>query len=154
MPCARAATRGGAFPFLLLCAADGLSVDGDHQPAACLHGPRPQPRTEDPGEHIRADHGATGRRKVDSSAGPRTRAECGQGLRAGVGGPPPDRGERPRTPDHRRDPDGQQPSQRMPAAALLPGVRDLGKETEEVLAPGSRNKQRCHRRADLPRGRR
>ena len=52
---------------------------------------------------------ANARRKVDSSAGPRAagRAQHGQHLRAGVGGPLPDRGERPRPRDHRRDPRGQ-----------------------------------------------
>jgi hypothetical protein len=42
--------------------------------------------------------------------------------------------ERPRPRDHRRDPDGQQPRQRMAAAALLPRVRDLGKEIKKVVA--------------------
>jgi Homeodomain-like domain-containing protein len=34
-----------------------------------------------------------------------------------------------------------------PAAALLPRVRDLGKESEKMLAAGSRHGRRCHRRA-------
>jgi hypothetical protein len=37
-------------------------------------------------------------------------AQAGQHVRAGIGGPLPDRGERPRPRDHRRDPDGQQAS--------------------------------------------
>jgi hypothetical protein len=36
----------------------------------------------------------------------------------------------------------------MPAASLLPRVRDLGKETEKMLAAGSRHGRRCHRRAE------
>ncbi len=40
------------------------------------------------------------------------------------------------------------------AAAPLPRVRDLGKEIEQVLAAGSRNRRRCHRRAGVLRGRR
>ena len=40
-------------PGLVLRAADGLAVDGDHQPAAGLHGPGVQPGTENPVEHIR-----------------------------------------------------------------------------------------------------
>src|SRR5690242_7253836 len=38
-------------------AADGLAVDRDHQPAADLHGPGPQPGAEDLVQHVRADHG-------------------------------------------------------------------------------------------------
>jgi hypothetical protein len=38
--------------------------------------------------------------------------------------------------------------------ALLPRVRDLGQEIEQVLAAGSRDRRRCHRRAGVPRGRR
>jgi hypothetical protein len=56
--------------------------------------------------------------------------------------------------DHRRDADGEQPGQRVPPPAPLPRVRDLGKEIEQVLAAGSRNRRRCHRRAGDPRGRR
>ncbi len=41
-------------------------------------------------------------------------------------------------------PDGEQ---RVPPAALLPRIRDLGKEIEKVLAAGSRHERRCHRRA-------
>jgi hypothetical protein len=33
-------------------------------------------------------------------------------------------------------------------------ISDLGKEIKKVLAAGSRNGRRCHRRADVPRGRR
>src|SRR5206468_7859092 len=71
-------------------------------------------------------------------------------LGAGIGGPLPDRGERPRPCDHGRDPGGQQPGQRMSAAASLPRVRDLGEEMEQVLAAGSRDRRRCHRRAGVP----
>ena len=39
-------------------------------------------------------------------------------------------------------------------AAPLPRVRDLGKQIEQVLAAGSRDRRRCHRRAEIPRGRR
>ena len=78
------------------------------------------------------------------------RAQHGQRLRAGIGGALPDRGERPRPRDHRRDPHGQQPRQRMTAAAPLPRVRDLGQEIEQVLAAGSRHRRRCHRRAGVP----
>jgi predicted MFS family arabinose efflux permease len=36
----------------------------------------------------------------------------------------------------------------MPAASLLPRVRDLGKEIEKMLAASSRHGRRCHRRAE------
>jgi len=140
-------------PVLVLRAPDGLAVDGDHQPAAGLHRPGVQPGTEDPVEHISADQGecAPERGLLRRAAG---RSERGQDLRPGIGGPLPDRGERPRPRDHRRDPGGEQPGQRMAAPASLPRVRDLGEEVEQVLAPGSRNRRRCHRRAGVPRGRR
>ena len=130
-----------------------FAVDRDHQPPAGPHGPGPQPGAEGPVEHIPADQGerAPERGLLRRAAG---RAQPGQHLRAGVGGPLPDRGERPRPRDHRRDPDGQQPGQRMPAPAPLPRVRDLGKQIEQVLAAGSRDRRRCHRRAEIPRGRR
>ena len=133
-------------PVLALRAADGLAVDRDHQPPAGPHGPGPQPGAEDPVEHVGADQGERApvgglfRRAA-------VRAECGQHVRAGVGGPLPDRRERLRPRDDCRDPHCEQPRQRMPAAALLPRVRDLGKETEKVLAAGSRHGRRCHRRA-------
>jgi len=44
-------------PGLVLRAADGLAVDRDHQPAAGLHRPGVQPGTENPVEHVGADHG-------------------------------------------------------------------------------------------------
>ena len=146
MPCARAATRCGAFPVLFLRAADGLAVDSDDQPAAGLHGPGPEPGTEDPVEHVGADQGE---RAAEGGLLRRSahRAQHRQRLRAGIGGPLPDRGERPRPRDHRRDPHGQQPGQRMPAPAPLPRVRDLGKEIEKVVAAGSRDRRRWHRRA-------
>jgi hypothetical protein len=140
-------------PACALRAADGLAVDRDHQPPAGPHRPGVQPRTENPVEHVGADQrerapeGGLLRRAA-------RRAQHRQHLRAGIGGPLPDRGERPRPRDHRRDPDGQQPPQRMPAAAPLPRVRDLGKEIEQVLAASSRNRRRCHRRAGVPRDRR
>jgi hypothetical protein len=139
-------------PGLVLRAADGLAVDGDDQPAAGPHGPGVQPGAKNLVEHIRADQGerAPVRGLLRRAAG---RAEPGQHVRAGIGDPLPDRGERPRPRDHRRDPDGQRPGQRMPAAAPLARVRDLGKQIKQVLAAGSRNGQRCHRRAG-PRGRR
>ena len=140
-------------PALALGAADGLAVDRDHQPPAGPHRPRPQPGAENPVQHIGADQ-----RERPPEGGllgcAADRAQRGQGLRAGIGGPLPDRGERPRPRDHRRDPDGQQRGQRMPAAAPLPRVRDLGKKIEQVLAAGSRDRRRCHRRAGIPRGRR
>jgi hypothetical protein len=140
-------------PCLVPRAADGLAVDGDHQPAPGLHRPGVQPGTEDAVEHIGADQGegTPERGLLRRAAG---RAQHGQHLRARIGGPLPDRGERPRPRDHRRDPDGEQPRQRVPATAPLPRVRDLGEETEQVLAAGSPNRRRCHRRAGVPRGRR
>jgi hypothetical protein len=99
---------------------------------------------------------------LDGSAGQLTsavrvtarRAERGQRVRVGVGGPLPDRGEQLRVGDHRRDPDGEQRGEGVPPASLLPLVRDLGLEIKEVLAAGSRNRGRWHRRAGVPRGRR
>ena len=140
-------------PGLVLRAADRLAVDCDHQPAAGLHGPGVQPGTENPVEHIGADQGE-GTPEGGLLRRAAGRAQHGQHLRAGVGGPLPDRGERPRPRDHRRDPHGQQPGQRMTAAAPFPRVRDLGKEIEQVLAAGSRDRRRCHRRVGVSRGRR
>ena len=133
-----------AFP---LRAADGLAVDRDDEPAAGPHGPGPQPGAEDPVEHIGADQGerATVGGLLRRAA---FRAEYGQRFRPGVGGPLPDRGERPRAGDDRRDPGGEQPGQRVPAAAPFPRIGDLGKEMEKVLAAGSRHGRRCHRRAE------
>jgi len=138
-------------PVPVFGAADGLAVDRDHQPAADLHGPGMQPGAEDLVQHVRADQGerAPERGLLRRAA---SRAQAGQHVRPGVGGPLPDRGERPRPGDHRRDPDGKQPGQRMPPPALLPRVRDLGQEIEQVLAARSRNGRRCHRRAGVPRG--
>jgi hypothetical protein len=133
--------------------ANGLPVNGDHQPPAGPHRPRPQPGAQDPVESIGAGQGEGPperrfiRRAADS-------AQHGEHLRAGVSGPLPDRGERPRARDHCLDPDGEQARQRMPATAPLPRVRDLGKEIEQILAAGSRHRRRCHRRAGVPRGRR
>jgi hypothetical protein len=143
----------GGLPFLAFRAADGLAVDGDDQPALGLHDPRPEPGANDPVEDVGADQcerapeGGLLRRAA-------RRAQHGQHLRAGIGGPLPNRGERPRPRGHRRDPDGQQPGQRMPAAALLPRIRDLSKQIKQVLAAGSRNRRRWHRRAGVPRDRR
>jgi hypothetical protein len=61
------------------------------------------------------------------------RAERGQDVRAGIGGPLADRGERPRPSDHRRDPYGEQPGQLVPAAAPFPWIRDLGQEIKQVV---------------------
>jgi hypothetical protein len=44
-------------PGLVFGAPDGLAADGDHQPAADLHGPGPQPGAEDLAEPVRIDHG-------------------------------------------------------------------------------------------------
>ena len=140
-------------PGLVLRTTDGLTVDGDHQPAAGPPRPRPQPGTENLVKHITVDQGERApeggllRRASD-------RAQNRQDVRSGIGGPLPDRGERPRPRDHRRNPHGQQPGQRMPATAPLPRVRDPGQEIEQVLAASSRHGQRCHRRAGVPRGRR
>ena len=74
-------------PFLVLRAADGLAVDGDHPPAACLHRPGVQPGAEDPVEHIGADQGegtpergllrrAADRASPASTSGPASAAHC------------------------------------------------------------------------------
>jgi hypothetical protein len=139
MPCARAATRCGAFPSLSLAPRAALpSIAITSRPPArtalvCNQAPGTLSSTS-------ALTRANARRKVDSSAGPRAagRAQHGQHLWSGIGGPLPDRRERPRPRDHRRDSHGQQPGQPMTAAAFLPRVRDLGQETEQVLAAGSR----------------
>jgi hypothetical protein len=81
-------------PGHILRAADGLAVDGDHQPAAGLYRPGVQPGAEYPVEHIRADQGKpTPERGLLRRAA--DRAQPRQHLRAGIGGPLPDRGERP-----------------------------------------------------------
>jgi len=132
---------------LALRAADGLAVDRDHQPPAGPHGPGVQPGPEDTVEHIgaeqskRAPVGGLLRRAA-------LRSQRREGLRPGIGGPLPDRGERPRARDDRRDPGGKQPGQRVPPAAPFSRVGDLGKEMEKVLAAGSRHGRRCHRRAE------
>jgi hypothetical protein len=133
-------------PVLALRTADGLPVDGDHQSAAGPHGPGPEPGTQNPVEHIGAEQGERSPEGglLRRAAG---RAQRGQDVRAGVGGPLPDRGERPGPRDHRSDPDSQEPGQRMTAAFPLSRVRDLGKEIEKVVAAGIRDRRRWHRRA-------
>jgi hypothetical protein len=133
-------------PVLVLGAADCLAADRDHQPAADPHGPGVQPGTEGLAEPGGAEQGEgpAERGLLRRAAG---RPEPGQHAGPGVSGPLPDCGERPRPGDHRRYPGGEQAGQRMPASASLPRVRDLGREIEQVLAPGSRNRRRCHRRA-------
>jgi hypothetical protein len=97
-------------------------------------------------------------RKVTSRTRPTSFAgrgphPAGQHIRPGVGGPLPDRGERPRSRDHRRDPGGTRPGKRMPPPAFPARIRDLSEEIEQVLAAGSRNSRRCHRPTSVPRGR-
>jgi hypothetical protein len=139
-------------PVFVLRPADGLAVDRDYQPPADLHRSGPQPGAEDLIQPVLADQGecAPERGLLRRAAG---RFEPGQHVGPGIGGPLPDRGERPRSRDHRRDPGGEQRGQRVPPPSLLPRVRDLGKGLEEMLAAGSRNERRCHRRAGVPRGR-
>jgi hypothetical protein len=100
-----------------------------------------QPGAEDPVQHVGADQSERAAER-GLLRRPPGRAQHGQHLRAGIGGPLPDRGERPRSRDHRCDPDGQQPGQRMPPPPPLPRVRDLGQEIEEMLAASSRNRRR------------
>ena len=130
MPCARAATRCGAFPSLPFAPRTVLPSMAITSRPPARTALRPQPGTENPVEHVRADQGERPPEGglLRRAAG---RAQRGQDVRAGVGGPLPDRGERPRPRDHRSDPDGQQPGQRMTAAFPLPRVRDLGKEILE-----------------------
>ena len=137
---------GSGLPVLVLRAADGLAVDGDYQTAPDLHGPGPEPGTEDLIEPawVKQGEGPPERGLLRRAA---AGAQDGQHVLAGIGGPLPDRGERPGPGDHRRDPDGQQPGQRMPASAPLPRVGYLGKEIEKVVAAGSRDRRRWHRRA-------
>ena len=152
MPCASAATRCGAFPVSSFAPRTVLpSMAITSRPLT--RGPGVQPGSKDLIEHVGADQGesAPERGLRRRAAG---RAQPCQHVRPGIGGPLPDRGERPRPRDHRRDPDREQAGQWMPPPASLPRVRDLGKEFEKVLAAGSRNGRRCHRRAGVPRGRR
>jgi hypothetical protein len=123
-------------PGLVLRAADGLAVNGDDQPSAGPHRSGVQPGAEDLVQLARADQGerAAEGGLLGRAAG---RAQPREHLRAGVGGPLAERGAPPRPRGHRRDPDGQQPGQRMPAAAPLARVRDLGQQLEQVLAAGS-----------------
>ena len=109
-----------SLPVLVLHTADGLAVNRDHQTAADLRGPRPQPGAENLVELVRADHGerAPERGLLRRAA---RRAQPGQHVRPGIGSPLPDRGERPRPRDHRRDADGEQPGQRVPPPAPLCG---------------------------------
>jgi hypothetical protein len=82
-------------PLLVLRAADRLAVDGDLQPAACQRSPGVHPGAEDPVEHIWADQDERTPESglIRRAAG---RPEPRQHLRAGIGGPLADRGERPR----------------------------------------------------------
>jgi len=90
-------------PCLVLGAADGLAVDGDHQPAAGPRGPGVQPGAEHPVEHVGADQGE--RAPVGGLLRRAAfRSECGQHVRAGVARPLPDCRERLRPRDDRRDP--------------------------------------------------
>ena len=121
MPWARAAARCGGLP--------GPAIDRDDQPAAGPCGPAPQPGTGDQVEEIAADQGERAPVRGLLRRAP-VRVERGQHVRAGIGGPLPDRAERPSPRDHRRDPDGQHPGQRMPTASAFARVRDPGQEIE------------------------
>jgi len=115
---------------LLLRAADGLAVDRDHRAAVGPGGPGPQPRPEDRVEGIGADLGE--RPPVGGLVGRSPgRAQRGEHVGAGVGGPLPDCRERPRPGGHGRDPHGERPGQRVPPPALLALVRNLGQQIEE-----------------------
>jgi hypothetical protein len=69
------------FPGPVIRAADGLAVDGDHHPAAGLHGPGVQPGAEDPVQNVGTDQGERGpeRGLLRRPAG---RAQYGKDLRA------------------------------------------------------------------------
>ena len=153
MPCARAATRCGAFPALFFAPRTALPSTADHQPAAgrtaLVHSQAPRPWSS-PSALTRAK----ARRNVDSSAGPRAAPSPASTSGPASAAHCPIAANDLDPGDHRRDPDGEQPGQRVPAAAPLARVRDLGKEIEKVLAAGSRHGRRCHRRAGVPRGRR
>ena len=94
------------------CAADGLAVDGDHQPTADLHGPGVQPGAENPVQHVGADQGerAPERRTPPPPRGPRP-------ARPGPGRPRRPTARSRRTTSTPRSP----PRSRRPAAR--PAVR-------------------------------
>jgi len=48
-------------------------------------------------------------------------------------------------------PTASSPRQRVTPAALLPWVRDLGKQIKKMLAAGNRHGRRCHRQAESSR---
>ena len=109
MPCASAATRCGAFPSLFFAPRTVLpSMAITSRPPACTALVCSQaPRTRSSTSALTR---AKARRNVDSSAGPRAAPSTASTSGPGVGGPLPDRGERPRPRDHRRDPGGEQPA--------------------------------------------
>ena len=125
--------------------ADGLAVDRDHQPAGDLGGSGPQPRTQNRAQPVSIDRGE---RPAERGLlrRPTPRAQRQQCLGTGIGCPLTDRSERTRPSDHRRDPDRQQPSHAVSPSTLLAGIRDLAQQINQVLAPGSRHRRRCHRR--------
>ena len=78
-------------------------------------------------------------------------AQLGQGLGAHVRDPLPDRGERPRTRDHRRQPHREQRGHRVAHPARVARIGHPGEHPEQVLVAGrpdgnGRRARGCHRR--------
>jgi len=127
MPWARAATRCGAFPSLFLAPRTVLPSIANDQPAAGPYRPGPQPGSGEPVEHIGADQGE----RAPVGGFLRCAAVRPQHVRAGIGGPLPDRRERRRPRDHRRDPHGEQP----------PSARDAGRASSVGPGPGQADQE-------------
>jgi hypothetical protein len=86
----------------------------------------------DAGQH--ATHGRLGRRP--EGAGQRVAAgpQRGQDLAGRVGRPLADRGQRPCAGQHRADRDAEHADQRVPSAAPVAGVGDVGEVIEQAAA--------------------
>ena len=121
-PCrsrAPAPRPGQLLPVLFLAPRTVLpSMAIARQPPACTA--RVHSQAREPVQHVGTDQGERAAER-GLLRRPAHRAQHGQDVRAGVGGPLPDRGERPRARDHRRDPDGKQPGQQIGARASSAG---------------------------------
>jgi len=125
----------------------------DHQSAAGVHGPGQQPGAENPVQRIGADQ-----RERPAERGllrwASRRAQHGQDLRAGIGAHCPIAANDLDPAITAAIPTASSPASGCRRPRLFRRVRDLGKEIEKVLAAGSRNRRRCHRRAGVSRGKR
>ena len=145
IPCARAATRCGAFTPLLFAPRTvfpSMAITSQSPArAALVHSQAPIP-----GRDIGADQ-AKARRNVDSSAAPRTAPSTASTSRPASAAHCPIAANDLEPAMTAAIPAASSPASGCRRPRFLARVRDLCKEIEQVLAAGSRDRRRCHRRA-------